>query len=268
MGAVKIILISLIILVSILVLMSELDRNYSYTQEIYTYYSTGQYGVGIYNTLLRVITFNDMQQSGKHILPLDLFPKHKILENNWKIFAKEAKNAYHNNHLTNFSTLHPVFTRIADSKWKTLVLKWYDKPIKNNCYILCPQTCKIINSIPEIKAAMFSILESNNYIPPHRGPFKGCLRYHLGLDIPQGDCYIKINGEKYFWQNGKSFLFDDTYEHEVHNNTNNIRIILFIDVLRPLPGLFNKINEIVCNNAKFTSFVNNINAKAEIVKQK
>ena len=31
---------------------------------------------------------------------------------------------------------------------------------------------------------MFSILAPGKRIPPHDGPYKGVLRYHLGLDGP------------------------------------------------------------------------------------
>ena len=59
--------------------------------------------------------------------------------------------------------------------------------------------------------------------------YKGCLRFHLGLSTPNSDdCFIIINGEKYSWRDGEGILLDDTYEYEVHNNTDETRIIFVI----------------------------------------
>jgi beta-hydroxylase len=80
---------------------------------------------------------------------------------------------------------------------------------------------------------MFSILEPGSIIPIHAGPFKGCLRYHLGLNCKKG-AFITIDGCKYEWKNGKDVLFDDTFMHEVQNNSDDIRIILFCDIERKM----------------------------------
>ena len=36
------------------------------------------------------------------------------------------------------------------------------------------------------------------------------------------------------WREGKSLVFDDTYEHEAWNETDATRVVLFLDVVRPL----------------------------------
>ncbi len=47
-----------------------------------------------------------------------------------------------------------------------------------------------------------------------------------------------MNGQQAVWEEGKSMMFDDTYPHEVHNDTDGVRVVLFMDILRPLrfPG--------------------------------
>jgi len=35
-----------------------------------------------------------------------------------------------------------------------------------------------------MKTAFFSILAPGKHLPAHRGPYKGVMRYHLGLLIP------------------------------------------------------------------------------------
>ena len=43
---------------------------------------------------------------------------------------------------------------------------------------------------------------------------------------------------KYSWRDGEDVVFDDTYEHDVHNNTEHRRIILFCDLRRPQKSAF------------------------------
>lgn len=45
----------------------------------------------------------------------------------------------------------------------------------------------------------------------------GCnfiLTAHLGLDVPEGKCWIKVGDEKREWKNGKAMAFDTHYYHE------------------------------------------------------
>ena len=97
---------------------------------------------------------------------------------------------------------------------------------------------------------MFSILDPDVNIPPHYGYYKGYLRYHLGIIIPQEEGkspFIVCGGEKYYWKNGEGVMFDDMYLHYVENPTSKMRVVLFIDVLRknvpkcivPLYNFFN-----------------------------
>jgi beta-hydroxylase len=154
-----------------------------------------------------------------------------------------------------------------NNQWKVFVIKWYDK-ILDNALKYCPKTCEIINKCSDIRAAMFSILEPGKYIPLHKGPFVGCLRYHLGIKIPKDykNCYIEVNDERFYWQEGESLVFDDTYKHLVYNNTNEPRIILFLDIERPIKYL-KSVTKILLNNAKIISFVKGINDKSEEIKE-
>ncbi|MCB0737337.1 MAG: aspartyl/asparaginyl beta-hydroxylase domain-containing protein, partial [Bacteroidetes bacterium] len=47
-----------------------------------------------------------------------------------------------------------------------------------------------------------------------------------------GECFIINGGQKYSWKEGEDILFDDTFRHQVSNNTNETRAILFCDVYR------------------------------------
>ena len=60
-----------------------------------------------------------------------------------------------------------------------------------------PETVRLLHRIPGMKSAMFSILAPRKYIAPHRGPYKGVLRYHLGLIIPgpEGSRGIRVGND-------------------------------------------------------------------------
>lgn len=45
---------------------------------------------------------------------------------------------------------------------------------------------------------------------------------------------MDVDGQAVDWQEGRTFVFDDTYPHEVWNNTAEHRVILLIQFRRPM----------------------------------
>ena len=131
-----------------------------------------------------------------------------------------------------------------DNKWKTYWLYAYGRKMPENCRT-CPETTRLIEAIPAIKTAFFSILAPRKHIPEHRGPYAGVLRYHLGLIVPRDKeaCRIRVGSEVAHWEEGRSLVFDDTYLHEVWNDTDEERAVLFVDFARPLPFPVSLLNE-------------------------
>jgi beta-hydroxylase len=171
------------------------------------------------------------------------FPNHNILKENWKIIRNEVMNIYNTGHAEKIKG-DMFFKSIADNGWKKFYIKWYG-PITKEAFELCPKTVKLIQQLPEVKLAMFSILEPGSKIKSHSGPFKGCIRYHLGLNCPD-DAFIIVDGIKYTWKNGEDILFDDTFVHEVKNETNHLRVILFCDIERKMKDKFSQsVNKLI-----------------------
>lgn len=149
--------------------------------------------------------------------------------------------------LPNFQDISDAQKSITDDdKWKVFVFYAFTKKITQNCNKY-PDTTRLIEKIPGMTSAMFSVLLPGKYIPPHRGPYKGILRLLLPVKMPknQEQCYIKIKGKPYYWKEGKCFIFDDALEHEVFNSTDEMRIALFVDFYRPLPFPFNLLNKLI-----------------------
>jgi beta-hydroxylase len=44
---------------------------------------------------------------------------------------------------------------------------------------------------------------------------------------------LRVGNEVRNWVEGECLIFDDTFEHEAWNNSNETRIVLLLDFLRP-----------------------------------
>lgn len=168
-------------------------------------------------------------------LDLKLFPELQLLKDNWLIIKAEAKVLYENGAISASEKHDDIgFNSFFRRGWKRFYLKWYQDPLPS-AQALCPKTLKLIQQIPCINAAMFTLLPKKSFLFKHRDPYAGSLRYHLGLITPNSSaCSIYVDGQPYFWQDGQDVMFDETYIHYAENNTTKDRIILFCDIQRPL----------------------------------
>lgn len=96
----------------------------------------------------------------------------------------------------------------------------------------CPFTAALVQEhIPRHGAVGFSVLEPHTRIRPHQGYQGEFLRCHLGLDVPQGDCRLKVEQETRAWETGRTLVFDDRGWHEAWNLTDRERVVLLIDFM-------------------------------------
>jgi aspartate beta-hydroxylase len=101
----------------------------------------------------------------------------------------------------------------------------------------CPVLAGIVREIPEVLSASISFLAPGKHIPAHRGPFRGVLRFYLGLSMPHTAdgglaAVLRIAGQDYRVGDGGYLLWDDTFEHEVWNDSDQLRSVLLLDVWR------------------------------------
>ncbi|MFC4159174.1 aspartyl/asparaginyl beta-hydroxylase domain-containing protein [Chitinimonas lacunae] len=132
------------------------------------------------------------------------------------------------------------------NSWRALCLYLYGQRLSHQENFL-PHTHAALQKIPGLKTAFLSILQPGTSIKPHRGPYNGVLRYHLGVSIPAGDCAIVVDEQQRGWANGKSLIFDDSYVHKAWNHTEETRVVLFVDFLRPLPFWYAWFNTLIYN---------------------
>jgi beta-hydroxylase len=157
--------------------------------------------------------------------------------------------------ITDMSALGGQYTErgIHTIQWKAFMLK-SGTFIEENC-ALAPKTAALLRPLGNVYNAFFSILEPRQYVSPHWGYYKGFVRYHLGVVIP-GDnadrkCWLRVNvdpadnarrdkalverGPKHYWRNGRGVIFDDTNLHDAANESDEVRVVLWLDVARKLP---------------------------------
>jgi aspartyl/asparaginyl beta-hydroxylase (cupin superfamily) len=121
----------------------------------------------------------------------------------------------------------------ADKDWKVFMLRsLVGKPVTNQKK--CPRTTALLEKIPNLYQAFFSILDPGKSIPAHCGPYLGYLRYHLGLVVPKNNPpSMRVKDQIHTWEEGRSIVFDDSWEHEVYNKSDGLRVVLIVDFLRP-----------------------------------
>ncbi len=189
------------------------------------------------------------QPRARHpIINLDNFHELDEIQNNWEVIREEVVNLYRQRYFEltkkpGSEAFYDIgFRTFFKYGWSKFYLKWYGYT-HDSAKKLCPNTVRILEQIPSINGAMFSILPVNGQLTRHLDPIACSLRYHLGLDTPNSDdCYINIDGVSYSWRNGKALLFDETYPHYARNDSDQYRLILMCDVERPMNFLGRFIN--------------------------
>lgn len=168
-----------------------------------------------------------------------LFAWSGSLEARWRSIRAELDGLlpYYSG-LPNFQDLSPEQLSLTqDEGWKTFFFYACGIASEANCG-RCPQTAAALREIPGMTSAFFSILGPHKHLPPHRGPYRGVLRCHLALKVPAPNnlCGISVGGETRQWAEGETMFFDDGYEHWAWNDSEQVRVVLFIDFIRPLPS--------------------------------
>jgi aspartyl/asparaginyl beta-hydroxylase (cupin superfamily) len=116
-------------------------------------------------------------------------------------------------------------------EWKAFYLYRLGNNFEEN-QSRCPRTTTMIKTSPVATEVMFTVLHGGGYTAAHCSDFNAKLTCHLGLVVPP-DCHISVASEVRTWEEGRCLIFDDTYEHEVWNNSQSFRGILLMDVWHP-----------------------------------
>lgn len=152
----------------------------------------------------------------------------EIKNENWPDWPE--KYLYEDNKLKQFNPLWNIYPFVA-----------FDITIKDNCD-KCPILWKFLKSIPGLKIALLSRLGPGTKLSSHQGwgnHSNHVIRCHFGFKVPRG-CYVSVrestdkDEEIKLHKENDWILFDDSRHHYAHNPTNEERIVLIIDIERPI----------------------------------
>jgi len=123
---------------------------------------------------------------------------------------------------------------VADKNWRVFFLEAMGLKAHENRR-LCPRTAAVLDEIPGVFQAFFSVLEGGKSLPQHESPYWGYLRYHLALEVPSSGPAprMRVRDQWITWHEGTGVLFDDSWAHELVNDNDQLRTVLIVDVARP-----------------------------------
>ena len=160
------------------------------------------------------------------------FPWIKNLEDNWLVIRAELEALLAERQ----DRLKPYFINLSfpPKTWKTMGLYFWKYRNHRNCRD-CPQTVKILESLPNMTGGSLSILEPGSNINPHHGDTNAIIRIHLALSTPAPlpVCGFQVGKEIRSWEDGKALMFCDAHPHTAWNRSDRRRLILIVDVMRP-----------------------------------
>lgn len=161
-------------------------------------------------------------------------PWAKELEEKADIIRTELENLLETGDRGKWTFAHPEYVQTINrtKSWKTFTFRFFGiNHLENRA--LCPQTSDIIESIPEVISAEFSLLHPQTHILPHKGYSRMILRNHLALIVPEGNLGLRVADETRTWKHGKVLSFSDHLEHEAWNKTDELRAVLMFDIPHP-----------------------------------
>ena len=165
------------------------------------------------------------------------FPWARMLEDNWEVIRDEAAAVLQDlEAVPPLATISPDHRRIAPAgRWRSFFLVGYRYREETNCRA-CPRTAELVSRVPGLNSAFFSILVPHTHLPTHTGVSKAFLTCHLGIQVPRESdkCRMRVLDRWLEWEEGKCLIFDDVFEHEVSNESDETRIVLLVQFKRPV----------------------------------
>jgi aspartate beta-hydroxylase len=197
----------------------------------------------LYDSVIRALRWIfDRRIHSPHLLETaSYFPGAAKFVASWREIRAEALALAQN--MPAIPRLHDMMQEQADISasddidWRVFVLKVYGVELPQNM-ARCPVLGHLLRDNPDVLSATLSFLAPGKHVPRHCGPFRGIMRFHLGLSMPRKSdgslgAVLEIEDKQYRLDDGDCLLWDDTFPHEVWNPTDRVRIALLLDVWRP-----------------------------------
>lgn len=101
----------------------------------------------------------------------------------------------------------------------------------------CPRIAEFLGSRSGIGSigcmAFFSIMNPKTHVRRHASAINTRVRYHLGIEVPERDVHFRIHDQLITWKQDKCIKIDDSYEHEVFQQSDRRRVVFIVDLPHP-----------------------------------
>lgn len=122
-----------------------------------------------------------------------------------------------------------VCEQLKGEKRGMMMFKWYGQNLPTT--VEMPFFHEQFQYIQTIGVSVFNRRQSTSL---HFGPIRPTLRVLYNInEVVSEDAYIDVGNHRHFWSREKLFIFDDTLQHRSVNDSDALRVCLFVDILRP-----------------------------------
>jgi aspartate beta-hydroxylase/beta-hydroxylase len=176
--------------------------------------------------------------------PYVLFPEVRKLEDRYDQVKAEVDELVARRKLPRYGDIDPIRAAEVSEGWRLYYAYMLGVPNPEATRDV-PTILSFAERTPRVVNAMIAILDPGVTLKAHEGPYAGILRYHLALKVPQNNPpRLRVDGEYYTWKERESILIDDTFEHEVYNDSDDQRILVIIDIRRPMGIVADGVNRV------------------------
>jgi beta-hydroxylase len=119
--------------------------------------------------------------------------------------------------------------KMGEKKRGMYFFQWYGKRL--NSTIDVPEFQQQFKYVRTIGVSIFNKRQSTD---KHFGPLRVTYRVLYNINpVNDPNVFIRVGDHTHRWRDEQLFIFDDTLEHESHNESDAVRYCLFVDILRP-----------------------------------
>jgi hypothetical protein len=136
---------------------------------------------------------------------------------------------------------------LRPASWRAFIPNGPWQPFRNaegcnsrDAPVACALAARMQAALPGLKLhrLSYSALGPGAHLHPHFGQTNTQLKFHLGLIVPCGSqpegggvcadpcARMRVGNESRSWVEGGVLFFDDSFEHEVHNECDATRVVL------------------------------------------
>ncbi|MDM9583643.1 MULTISPECIES: aspartyl/asparaginyl beta-hydroxylase domain-containing protein [unclassified Nostoc] len=128
-----------------------------------------------------------------------------------------------------------IYSHLKDEDWQGYQLRYKGKFTETGV-ALFPNTVKILSELEPFLygngLVEFLVMKPGVIVPPHIDDMNISLTCHLGITIPE-NCGLRVASKTQNLTQGGILFFDNSFEHEAWNKSQEERVILLLELYHP-----------------------------------